>query len=156
MASQKARRPRAVQQTDAPGWFGLAGETVKFRLPSARDLAALVEGPRPESDLFRGCVEPADVPVRLRRRIERAMEALAPPLSRTLTGRCPECGRSIDIYFDVRSFVLPELREHAASVYQDVHLLALHYKWPEEDILALPRSRRMHYAEMLRDQGMAT
>jgi hypothetical protein len=83
------------------------------------------------------------------------MEAMAPRLSRPMLGRCPECKADIPFYFDVHSFVLQELRDHAASVYHDVHLLALHYKWPEGQILELPRSRRMQYAEMLREQEAA-
>jgi hypothetical protein len=51
--------------------------------------------------------------------------------------------------------VLRELRDHAATIFEDVHLLAVYYKWPEEDILALPRSRRLRYGAALRDQGSA-
>jgi len=83
------------------------------------------------------------------------MEAIAPAFSRSMVGRCPECNQAFDFHFDVFSFVLRELRNHAASIYQDVHLLALHYKWPERQILKMPRSRRLQYVEMLRDQGVA-
>jgi hypothetical protein len=83
------------------------------------------------------------------------MEALAPRFSRELTGLCPECHAGMNFYFDVQQFVLRELRDHTAMVFQDVHLIALHYKWPEENILALPRSRRELYAEALRSQGSA-
>jgi len=57
------------------------------------------------------------------------------------------------VYFDVESYVVQELSQHAAGIYQDVHLLALHYKWPEDQILALPRNRRRQYVELLRGQG---
>ena len=61
----------------------------------------------------------------------------------------------MNFYFDVQQFVLRELRDHAASVYEDVHLLAFHYKWTEEDILRLPRSRRAHYTEAVRSWSTA-
>jgi hypothetical protein len=57
--------------------------------------------------------------------------------------------------FEIVAFVLRELRDHAAAIYQEVHLLALNYQWPEEHILALPRERRTYYAEALRSQGSA-
>jgi hypothetical protein len=60
----------------------------------------------------------------------------------------------VEVYFDVETYVLREWSDRAAGIYQDVHLLALHYKWPEDRILALPRNRRMQYVEMLRDQGV--
>jgi hypothetical protein len=97
-------------------------------------------------------MQPAEMPARLRKRIENAMDALAPSLSHEVQGRCPDCGTIIRTYFDVQTYVLHELRDRAASVYQDVHLLAFHYKWTEESILELPRNRRLQYAEMLRQE----
>jgi hypothetical protein len=155
LASQKIRSPRAVEKADAEGWFQLVGERAKFRLPSGRVLMVIDQQRFAERELLRQCVEPANVRSNVRERIERAMQAMAPPLSRTLMGECPECHSQISIYFNVQSFVLRELRDHAAGIYQDIHLLALHYKWLEEDILALPRNRRMRYAEMVRSQGTA-
>jgi hypothetical protein len=155
LASQKLRTPRGVERSEADGWFRLADQDVRFRLPNCGDLSAVDSQPRPEHEFILRCVEPADVPAALRRRIERAMEALAPRLSRTLSGECPECQVNMDFYFDVREFVLRELRDHAAPIYQEVHLLALYYKWPEQHILALPGKRRTHYAEALRNQGSA-
>lgn len=155
LASQKGRSPRWVEKADEAGWFRLTSEAAMFRLPTGSDLAVMEHEVRPERELIRKCTQPAEVSSRLRQRIERAMETLAPSLSRTMTGQCPECRAEMRIYFDVRPFVLRELRDHAHSVYQDVHLLALHYKWPEENILALPQKRRRHYAAMLRSQGVA-
>ena len=61
----------------------------------------------------------------------------------------------MDVDFAVQPFVLRELYERAAGVYYDIHLLAQHYKWSEETILALPQKRRMRYVELLRNQGVA-
>jgi hypothetical protein len=155
LASGGYRAPQRVEKKGETGWFCLAGEAAKFRLPTGSDLAAVESSPNVENELMRHCTEPAGIPARLRRRMARAMESMAPSLSRIIEGPCPECGCVMQIYFDVRSFVLRELRERAASIYQDVHLLALHYKWPEETILGLPQTRRRYYAEMLRSQGVA-
>jgi len=154
LASHRQRRPQWVEE-DADGWYRLAGQATKFRLPTGGDLEALDGDADAERELIRKCVQPEDVSAPERRRIERAMEAMAPALSHTVEGACPECGATLEVYFDVRSFVLGELADRAGSIYQDVHLLALHYNWPEESILALPQKRRRYYAEMLRDRGAA-
>jgi len=82
------------------------------------------------------------------------MEAMAPNLSGEMQGECPECHRRITVYFDVQKYVLRELRDRASRVYEDIHLLALNYRWSEESILLLPRNRRILYAEMLRQEGL--
>lgn len=153
LARHKPGVPRGVERSGEPSWFQLKEEPVKFRLPSAADLADVAGHVKPERELVRRCLQPADVTARVRRRVEAAMESLAPPLSRELRGECPECHTMMAIYFDVPQFVLRELRDQAAFVYQDVHLLALHYKWHEDTILALPRDRRIQYAETLRQEG---
>lgn len=155
LASQKPRLPRGVEKIDGNGSYRIPGEDVQFRLPSCGELRDMDRTTNGELELIRRCVQPPDVPARIRRRIERAMEALAPRFSRELTGECPECHAGMNFYFDVQQFVLRELRDHAAMIFEDVHLLALHYKWPEENILALPRRRRELYAEALRSQGSA-
>jgi len=150
---ERPRTPSAVEADAERGWFRLRGEVVRFRLPVVADQLAATQCDRPERELMRLCIQPAEIGARLRKRVEVAMASLAPPVSRLLEGQCPECRAALTVYFDVQSFVLRELRERVASLYHDVHLLAFHYKWAEETILALPRDRRMCYAEMLRQEG---
>jgi hypothetical protein len=152
--SRAVRQPRGVAAPES-GWFRLEGEDACFRLPSVLDLRTIEGERQPDRELARLCMRPAPVAPTLRRRMERAMEALAPPLSQTLEGVCPECGTAIEVYFDVESYVVRELSQRAAGIYQEVHLLALHYKWPEDRILALPGNRRRQYVELLREQGVA-
>jgi hypothetical protein len=45
------------------------------------------------------------------------------------------------------------------ALYREVHLLALHYHWAENDILRLPASKRRRYLRLLADhlaEGEAT
>lgn len=153
LANPKLRAPRGVEKVDGTGSYYLAGEGVRFRLPNGEDLLAIERHAIREREMIERCVQPPGVPARVRRRIDRAMEALAPRLSRMMSGVCPECHAAMHFYFDIRQFVLRELRDRAATIFEDVHLLALYYKWPEKDILALPRSRRLQYAEALRSHG---
>jgi hypothetical protein len=134
------------------GWYRLQEQPVRFRLPAAGDLLAVMGTPRPDRELMRRCIQPETVTGKSRNRAMGAMAAMSPSLSGEVQGQCPECHRPIDVYFDVQGYVLRELRNHAGSVYQDVHLLALNYRWSEESILRLPSSRRIFYAELLRQQ----
>lgn len=154
LASQATRTPPGIEEAGS-GWYGLAGTSVRFRLPTGADLLSIAQQSASYPALVRLCISPPDVPAPVRKRVEKAMEALAPSLSRNLGGECPECHARLDVHFAVQPFVLRELYERAAGVYYDIHLLAQHYKWSEETILALPQKRRMRYVELLRNQGVA-
>ncbi len=107
---------------------------------------------KPLHALIQRCIRPAGIPARLVKRVETAMETLAPSLSDNLQGQCLECSMTIDMYFDIQQFVLSELRNQATFIYEDVHLLAKHYHWTQAEILSLPRSRRTRYTEMLQQE----
>ncbi len=146
------RRPRAVLAADEPGWFRLDGEQTSFRLPTAGDQISVANEADPVAALAARCLRPA----RSSARIERAMAALAPPLSGDVTGTCPYCQTQVPFVFDVPSFVLGELQVQAGLICEDVHWLAGLYHWSEEDILALPARRRRRYVELVAaERGMA-
>jgi hypothetical protein len=167
LESRRVRLPRSLENAETPGWFRLgrqkiapgAGATseadIAFRLPRASDIVELEQSERASRGILERCVQPANVPSLVRRRIERAMESMAPLMSQMVEGSCPECGATLRFYFNVRSFVLQELRRFAAGVYRDVHLLAFHYHWLEDHILALPSLRRARYVELIREAGIA-
>jgi hypothetical protein len=155
VAHKRPRIPRGVSSlAEQSGWFELqnSGATLRYRLPTVADIAAATREQQPERELIKRCVDGPVPDGPIRRKLEKAMEAQAPSLSGQLKGECPGCGEALFFFFDVQSYVLRELRDQAAFVYQDAHLLALNYHWPEEQILEMPRHRRMQYAEMLRGQ----
>lgn len=144
------RRTRGAEPAPEAGWMRLRGASISFRLPTGADQLAIAFHPDPQGELIRRCIMPTDIPAAAMRRVEHAMEALAPSLAHNLSGPCPECGAWFEVYFDPRQFTLRELRDQAVFIYEDTHLLAEHYHWPEAEILALPRDRRLRYAEMVR------
>lgn len=152
LSSQKPRIPRGIQKVSGTNTYSLSGEGVSFRAPNGDDLEVIERKSMGARQLLQRCVQVTDISPRVRRRLERSMAAIAPRLSQIMCSQCPECNVTMNFYFDVRQFVLRELRDHARTVLEDVHLLAFHYQWPEKDILALPRSRRLHYANTLRGQ----
>jgi len=127
--------------------------SVLFRLPTIADVMTVRGLADAADELARRCIRPAGVFAPPRRLIEMAMEAIAPNLSHDLQGVCPECGAAMTVFFDPRRYCLRELRDRAAFVYQDIDVIARRYHWTEKDILALPRVRRMNYAEAARQEG---
>jgi hypothetical protein len=127
LASQKPRLLRGVEKIDGNGFYRVSGEDMQFRLPSCGELRDMDRTTNGELEVIRLCVQPPNLSARMRRRIERAMEALAPRFSRELTGECPECRAGMNFYFDVQQFVLRELRDHSVIIFKDIYLLALQY-----------------------------
>lgn len=153
LARRPSRPPREIV-AEGEGWFRLPDQPVKFRLPAANDLLAVLGENRPDREILRRCMEPEIMPAGLRRRVVQAMAAMAPSLSEEVQGICPECRQPISAYFNIQKYVVEEFRQRAARVHHDVHLLAFNYQWPEESILHLPRERRILYAERLRQEGI--
>jgi hypothetical protein len=147
-AHHRPRRALQAEPAELPGWFRLRGAAVTFRPPTAGDVAAARRSANPEKELARRVIRPEQVPAAERRQVQRALEALAPSLSAEVEGRCPECGAVSRFWFDVHAYVQRELRYDAELLYEDVNLLAGRYHWAEERILALPRARRVQYAEL--------
>jgi len=150
LAHNEPQTTESVVALDEPGWFGLDGTDVSFRLPRVRDLLELSGWEDSRAELVRRCVRPARVSARRLRLVEEAMEALAPSLSRELEVRCPECRHELNVELDVQLYCTAELRLVARSVFEDVHAIAASFHWPEREILALPRERRLRYAELAR------
>jgi hypothetical protein len=148
LGHHRSRIPPWVEPEEEPGWFRLRGQPVRFRIPNGADQAAALCHPYPERELVRRLIQPPGIARGALTRIETAMAAIAPSLSGSLEGRCPECRAAIPVHFDVLHFVLGELKNQAMYFHEDVHLLARNYHWSEESILALPSRRRLRYAEL--------
>lgn len=138
-------RPRSFRGAaeDGSGWFLLTGSAVRFRIPLIGDLVAGTLGE---------CVRPADVSAAEARRVDRALDALAPRLDGELTGSCPACGRSVELRFEPIAYVIEELRDASSGLFAQVHDLARAYHWSEASILALDRSRRRGYVSLVREE----
>jgi hypothetical protein len=83
--------------------------------------------------------------------IERFLADTAPAVDLEVCARCPHCRRELTTELDIQDFFFGELATSAEQLYQDVHLLALHYHWSEQEILALSRTKRERYLGILAD-----
>ena len=152
----RPRRPRGViQAPPGDGWFSLTHAPVRFRVPTVADLLAVMSDRRPEEALSSRCIDAAEISRALARRLDNALSALAPNLDDMLGGRCPGCGRQVTARFDPLGYTLAELRNAFSGIFLETHALAAAYGWPEEVILALPRSRRRRYASIIASERPA-
>ncbi len=87
-----------------------------------------------------------------RMEIEKQMEAVAPKVDLTLEAKCHECNRDFTIPFDLQGLFFNELRVNQELLYREVHYLAFHYHWGEEEIMRMPRWRRRAYIQVLADE----
>ena len=140
--------PGVVPDDTRPGWFTLQG--AGFRLPTAADQAEAARHADPACHLAAACLDKAARTRPMRGRVERAMAAMAPEVSRPIGGTCPDCAAAVLAPLHVTRLVFTELRRAAATVHDEVNLIARAYHWPEATILALPQGRRRAYAERIR------
>ena len=145
-------RPRVVAGVTPDlaraGWFSFDG--AGFRLPTAGDQAAVVGVARPALRLAELCLDDTARRKPHRARVERAMAAMAPELSRPIAGRCPSCGAAVQVALSVARLVTIEIGRAASDMHDEVDLIARAYHWPESSILTLPQERRRAYAERIR------
>jgi hypothetical protein len=150
------KMPRGIRANDSrPGWYlvDVAAQT-SFRLIEVRDQESVL-GQRDAARLLtKLCIEPHDGDARglARRltRVVRAMEAMAPAISRPVAGVCAACDAPVTMPLHVPRLVMDELRMAASGVHQQTHAIAEAYHWNEASILAMPQARRQAYVEMIR------
>lgn len=142
------------------------GQRVAFRLPTGADQEAIgtlaADDPiRALDALLERCVLPSadetacgirDFTPRARAEIEQAMLAASFGPELSLGASCPECGRSFTLPFDIQDFFFGEVAITPDLLLREVHYLAFHYHWSEEEILALPRDRRHRYLQVIEDE----
>ncbi len=142
---------------------------VEFRLPTGADQEALASLALtdPEAaacELLARCVRRVGertgldraaverLPAAARAAVEEEMERLAPRLDGDVELVCPECGNAFTTYFDLTQFFLSELQGNLHHLEREVHFLAWHYHWSEQDILSMPRRKRRRYVALLQEE----
>jgi hypothetical protein len=146
-AHHRPRVPRGAVP-EVGGWWRLPRQGVRVRVPTAGDVLAASSSASPRAELVARCVR-GETSAATVRAAERAMASLGPTLRAEVAGTCPECGAGVALDVDARELCLTELRFLAASVHDDVHLLATAYGWTEDAILSLPSRRRRRYAALV-------
>jgi hypothetical protein len=93
----------------------------------------------------------ADLPQEIVEQLSIRMAELDPLAEIELSTICPACGHRFQTLFDAGAFLFDEVRQRAATLYEQVHTLALHYHWGESEILQLTSAKRERYLGLLLD-----
>ena len=129
---------------------------IKCRVPTARDVQAVMhlDDHTAVRELIKACVM-EDLPDKelndeLIDRIDHAIENCAPEIPDSVISACPECAAESQIKFDLMAHISTGF----SNPLSDVHILASHYHWTEDQILDLPQGRREQYLDLI-DQDQA-
>lgn len=137
------------------------GYTVRFRLPTGADLAAV--GAAPESGpvaLLARCVVEArrgeeavgaeGLPEAVVAEVAGRMQEADPQAIPVLDLTCPACEHRWESPFDIASYFWTEIDGWARRTLQEVHDLASAFGWRERDILEMSARRRQGYLDLVR------
>jgi len=129
----------------------------RFRVPTGADqiaISGLSSGEEDCTALLERCLisingepvcEEKDFSVSDVNAIDAALEAVAPEICCNIAVRCPHCGSENDVSLNPYAFV----GKSSGRLLSEVHKLAMHYHWGEEEILRMPRARRQRYLDMI-------
>ena len=142
--------------TEAAREIEVNGTSVRFRLPTSRDLAEVVtasDQSRSVRRLIDRCVIEPRLPEELSHdvveAISQAMAKADPQAEIIISLGCPNCGKHWELIFDIGHFFWNEIAAQAQRLVYEIDALARAYGWTEREILALPVQRRRTYLEML-------
>jgi hypothetical protein len=133
-----------------------AGSPVRFRLPTGEDLEAVAEAVDVDagaalllSRCVLGGVEAGALSDATRDALEDALARLDPQAELRIAVACPTCGDPVEATLDAAALLLDELAADSDGLFREVHALARHYHWSEQEILGLELPRRRRYLELL-------
>jgi hypothetical protein len=136
----------------------IADENFYFRKPSGRDQIAWQEKYWDETETAQMMI--SSLQVKDEKPIERlddeaivcigeAMDEVDPLINFTCKVTCPDCGLVNDYEVDLTTFALNELQKAQRDLLKNVHLLASHYKWSEQQFFSVPHWRRQVYLSLI-------
>jgi len=124
----------------------------RFRLPTGDDELALADialgGEAAERALLERCLVEGDL-VLDGPAVAAAMERVGADLDVDLDAACSECGHRHAVRFQIQDYLLGAIRADWGGLLEDMHRLALAYRWSMTEILSLPRRRRRALVALL-------
>lgn len=137
-------------ETAPPPSIAVDGRELRFRLPTAGDLAVVSREPDVASArrrLVDRCLldaEGGSLPEAVVAALAERVAAADPQAGVELALSCPACGHAWTAQFDAAAFLWSELDAWTRRTLQDVHVLASAYGWSESEILALGPRRHVY------------
>ncbi len=137
------------------------GCEVRFRLPTSRDMAEVLQEPGEAAmhGLLTRCTisarqgnspcEASDLPEAVLTDMAKRMEELDPLADIRIALTCPQCSHGWNAQFDIVGYLWTEIHQWAQQTLNAVHRLATAYGWSERDILELSPARRQLYLGLI-------
>jgi len=132
--------------------------SVSFRLPTGADLeaaarVAAVDPGRGAQLVLERCVIGVDgatsLPPAAADAVAARMAELDPQAEIVLEMPCAACDHVFTVPLDAGALLARELADRAEVLLHEIHLLALHYGWPESELLQMGARRRRRYVAYL-------
>lgn len=122
----------------------------RFRLPTGADERAIAGLPEDEAEraLLARCLVEGDL-VRDSTAVVAAMERVGSGVDIDFEVQCAECGHLHDVRFQIQDYLLGALVADWNALVEDVHRIALAYRWSLREILSLPSRRRRAFVAVL-------
>lgn len=142
----------------------LGKRQVTFRKPTGRDQLDWLRIPYGhEEDVIRDMIASLIVPKNDTKRlkelsgeeialVEHAIQRADPLIGFEVASECPYCKQYLSCELDLQTLALKRLRSVQQRQLRDIHLLAKHYHWTEQEITALPAWRRSEYLSYLKQE----
>lgn len=128
------------------------GQTIPYRRPNSRDLAAALSkaDPGEARRVFLGAlIDTPDAPDAMLDQLDTALADHAGPEALTLGYACSGCAKSRSAPFDILDYVWRRITARARRTLYDIHTLAGAYGWSSADILSLSPDRRAAHIAMV-------
>lgn len=141
------------------------GRSFKFRKPTGNDQREWLQHPHSDKDTLMNSifgtllVEPQES-VELGQVLKENLDWIDsefnqrdPLVGFSMTVLCPYCEGEISCDVELQEVLIKELRKVQIGLLSDIHRLAAHYHWNEEQILSLPTWRRDQYLAFIEQEG---
>ena len=89
---------------------------------------------------------------KIRLEIEDAMDNASSLVKMDMQATCPECGRKFTLPFDLQEYFFNKLGIEQDVLFREVHYLAYHYHWSEQEIMKFSRQKRHQYIGVLSEE----
>jgi hypothetical protein len=134
---------------------------LKLRLPNGKDQEALLSLDKGsnishytqhalKSLIFSACPAlPDQLSIDFLAKVSSKLAELDPQSDIVFNITCPFCNYIFQAPFIVEDFIFREIASRLQLLEEEVHWLAFHYHWNEDEILSLPVRRRKRYVELI-------
>lgn len=138
--------------------FELDGYFLKIRPINGSDLENIALNQNTQNSLeklLRSCILSSDPPLpeilnhQFQEQLNTKLSEIDQQADLTLNINCPLCNKPFETSIDVEDFFFQEIASRYNQLEREVHWIALHYHWSENDILSLPSSKRKRYVELI-------